>query len=176
MASPARAEIPEILKPAEGRAFWAAFSLGPAVNMYGVASQFKLSQTFGWHFGGEATGPAIALDLSEAFGSGFVTIDVAPRFVWDIHIIKTLGLYLSPGAGLGFSYSTWGSCVTTAGGGSWCPNQNWTAFHFTVAFDGKMIIGNRWLVIFRPMGIDGYVHPNGWALRYSIMFGGGAVF
>jgi hypothetical protein len=175
-ASPARAEIPEILREAEGRAFWAALSLGPALGMYGITSQFKLSQTFGWHFTGGPTGPAIALDLSEAFGGGYVTIDVAPRFVWDIHIIKGLGLYLSPSAGLGFSYSTWGSCVTTAGGGNWCPNQSWTAFHFTMAFDAKLILANRWLVMFRPMGLDGYVHPNGWAMRYSILFAGGAIF
>ena len=175
-ASPARAEFPELLREAEGRAFWANLSLGAAVGMYGVTSQFKLAQTFGWHFSGKPFGPALALDLAEAFGGGYVTIDVAPRFVWDILIIPGLGLYLSPSAGMGFSYSTWGNCVTTVGGGQWCPEQSWTAFHYKVAFDGKLILGNRWLVIFRPLGLDGYVHGNGSAMRYYIMFGGGAVF
>lgn len=58
IASPARAEFPELLREAEGRAFWASLAMGPSVGVYNVSSQFKLIQTFGWHFGGGPTGPA----------------------------------------------------------------------------------------------------------------------
>ena len=174
--APAGAEYPELLREAEGRPFWASLAMGPSVGMYGVGTQFKLTQTFGWHFGGGPTGPALAFDLSESFGGGFFTIDVAPRFVWDIRIIEGLGLYLSPSGGLGFSYSTFGDCKTVAGGGQICGYGNWIAFHFVAAFDGKLILDNRWLVFFRPLGLDFYAHANGTAMRYSLMIGGGAIF
>ncbi len=172
----ASAEIPEILGEAEGRAFWASLAMGPAIGMYGVGTQFKLIQTFGWHFSGGATGPALAFDISEAFAGGYFTLDMVPRFVWDIHIIEDLGLYLSPSGGLGFSYSTFGACKTTTGGGVICPYSSWVAFHATMAFDGKLILQNRWLVFFRPLGLDFYAHGNGTAMRFSVMFGGGAIF
>ncbi len=174
-SAPARAEFPELLKEADGRAFWASLAMGPAIGMYGVGTQFKLIETFGWHFKGGATGPAMALDLSEAFGGGFFTLDITPRFVWDIRIIEGLGFYLSPSGGLGFSYSTYGDCRTVAGGGSICGYGNWTGLHITAALDGKLILGNRWLVFFRPVRLDFYYH-GGTAMRYSLMFGGGAIF
>lgn len=167
-------DVPEILQPGQ-RAFWGAMYLGPAIGANASFTQFKLIQTFGWHFFGESYGPAIAVELQESFGGGGVAIEVLPKFVWDFQIIKNLGLYLSPGVGVGVAHITAGYL----GGG-------FTAATIQFTFDGKLTLlassdsAVAWEVFFRPFSLDimaGRAGPFSYtAVRLDLLFGGGVIF
>ena len=175
-SEPARAQIPPMLRSGT-HPMWASMSMGPAINVKDSATQFKLIQTFGYHFQGNAAGPALAFDLQEAFGNGFTTIELGPKFVWDFPIVQSLGLYLSPSAMLGYAWAgTGGSCYTyygqefcTGGGGG-------SAFDMQFGFEGKLIIGDRGLVFFRPFTLDVGIFDGVTMIRYDLMFGGGVTF
>jgi hypothetical protein len=173
-ASSALAEVPPLLQQGT-RPMWATLGLGGAFNLRGGGGHaFKLIETFGYHFSGNGTGPAIGGDLQEAFGEGgFYNITIGPKFVWDFAIVQNLALFLSPSALLGYSYAgvgevcNFGQCV--GGGGS-------HAFAMQFAFDAKLILGNRWLVFFRPFGLGFDINGDGTGIHWDMMFGGGATF
>jgi hypothetical protein len=167
-ALPAHA-IPPILRPGT-RPMWASGAFGPAIKLSDSLGQFKLTQTFGYHFSGTAKGPAVAIDLQESFGSHFTTFELVPNFVWDIAIIDGLGLYLSPSAGLGFVHT----------GASGYSGQNGVTLQF--GFAAKLILGDRGMVFFRPINIDILMGDAGvgagWhtGARWDMLWGGGVIF
>jgi len=156
---------------------WASMAFGPAVNIKRSRSQFKLIQTFGYHFSGNASGPAIAIDLQESFGDHWTSLAIVPKFVWDIRIIPGLGFYISPFAGLGYA-GAWADCPAHVRD---CWDIHGITFQFGV--QGKLILGDRGLVFFQPLAFD----VSGgtcdeplcdWdtAARWDMMFGGGVIF
>jgi hypothetical protein len=155
------AEIPPVLRSGS-HPMWASLSMGGAINLEGGGSGFKLIETFGIHFtpnfGGPAAGPALALDIQETFGFGSVAIEVGPKFCWDIPIVQGLGLYLSPSLMLGFAH--WGG---------------WNGATIQIGFEGKLILGDRGLVFFRPISFDILAGGNTTA-NYDLIFGGGVIF
>lgn len=163
----AAAEPPALLR-AGTRALFASLAFGPAVQLEHTPTQFKLAQTFGYHFTGRSDGEAIAIDVQESFGESFVGIDILPRFVWDIQVMNEVGFYLTPSAGMGVAF--------------WIPEKGDVipGLTFQLAFDIKLILADRWIVFFRPVGLD--VHPmtsnDQWdtGVRYELMLGGGATF
>jgi hypothetical protein len=180
MESMSRAEIPPLLRPGT-HPMWASLAMGGGLGVSwssggysggaGGASQFKLIEQFGYHlssnFGGPAAGPAIAIDLQESFGGDTSTvIEILPRFVWDIPIIQNLGLYLSPSLGIGYARIFGGDGVNAA--------------TIQLDFEGKLILGDRGFVFFRPFGLDimaSSVNGNSYTLvRWDLMFGGGVIF
>lgn len=189
-ASIARAEIPNIMR--EGtHGMWAAGTMGVLAgirdakfNYQGITvrsdapTQFGLFQTFGYHFSGKPTGPAIAIDLQEGLGGDSDSVDIeiafalVPKFVWDFRIIPGLGLYLSPMGGLGF--------MTVALDCNNC--DNWNGFTFQFGFEGKLILADRGMVFFRPFHLEfdimkvPSVDEWGTYVRYGLLFGGGAIF
>lgn len=163
--------IPPILRSGS-RPMWASLSLGPAIKISKSTTQFKMTQTFGYHFTGTAKGPAIAVDLQESFGDDLIVFGIVPRFVWDIQIVDGLGLYLSPSAGFGFAHAS----VDCPAGWN-CASAN--GFTLQFAFEGKLVLGDRGLVFFRPMGFDIMGLANGdmeVGARYELFFGGGVIF
>jgi hypothetical protein len=157
--------IPPILRPGT-HPLWFGFGFGPAINIDKFATQFKLSQTLGYHFSGDASGPAIALDIQESFGEGITALELGPRFVWDIPIVNGLGFYLSPSGMFGFAH---------AGGGGSSAN----GFTLQFSFDGKLLLADRGFVFFRPFSLDIVGLGNGSfevGLRYDMLFGGGVMF
>lgn len=160
----AHAQVPQILAPPQGRPFTAWGALGGAIglNNWG-GSAFALEQGFGWHFTGRFDGPAIGIGIQEAFGGGATNLRVGPRFFWDIQPSSTLALLLSPYAQLGLAYIT--------GGGN-----GLAAFDLQFGFDGKLVLGQRGWVFFRPMAFDIAIRSEGTAAAYLLMFGGGAIF
>lgn len=169
---------------------WVALSLGPLLDVrdpeYGgfegdAPNQFGLRQTFGVHFSGRAEGPAVAIDLQESFGDDFFVFALVPKFVYDIPLVRGLGLYLSPMAGLGYMMAD-PDCTCPFG---WdcgvCDSYHGLTLQF--GFEGKLIIGDRGLVFFRPFDleidmlyIDDPVDEFGTTVRYGILFGGGVIF
>lgn len=157
------AAVPPILR--EGtHPFWFGFGMGPAIALVNSPNQYLLTQTFGYHFMGDASGPAIAVDVQEhVFGNLFV-FQLGGRFVWDIRIVPNLGFYLSPSVGLGYTFSS-------------APNHGLT---IPFAFKAKLILGNRGFVFFQPFCMDlmTFFRPQNEyvALQYDILFGGGVIF
>jgi hypothetical protein len=164
--------IPEVLR--EGtHPMWASLSFGPAVKLHDIPTQFKLIQTFGYHFLGGADGPAIAIDLQEAFGDHFTSIELLPKFVWDFRIVPGLGLYLSPSFGFGFAAFVFDEDIPGR-------DDSFKGMTLQFAFEAKLILADRGLVFFRPVGVDilPMSYHDNWetGARWDLMFGGGAIF
>lgn len=163
--------IPPVLRSSTNP-MWAAFKFGPAVDLKDAPTQFKLVQTFGYHFQGTGSGPAIAIDLQEGFGDHWTTFMIVPRFVYDIPIVSGLGLYLSPSGGFGFALGS-ADC-----GDYDCDMAKGLTLQF--AFEGKLSLADRALVFFRPFCIE--ITPWSWrdewttSVRYELLFGGGVTF
>ena len=96
---------PALLAPGT-HPMWASLALGPAISVKDSGTQFKLIETFGYHLMGSAAGPAIAFDMQEGFGNSFTSIELGPKFLWDIQPVHNLGLYLAPSLMIGYLYHT----------------------------------------------------------------------
>ena len=147
------------------RQMFATFGFGPSIGIDPSGTQFKIAQEFGYHFQG-ASGPAIGASLEEAFGSGLFRFQIGPKFWWDFQPSPTLGLYLAPHAKLGYG-------LLSATG--------WTghAFNFQFGFEGRLVLGDRGMIFFRPLTIDllfGDWGGQSVAAVYDLMFGGGVTF
>ena len=161
--------IPPILRRGTRR-MWAGGSFGPGISMgAGAITQFKLTETFGFHFRRSADGPALAFDLSESFGHGVTLLQITPRFVWDIPIVDGLGFYISPYGGLGFSHLF----GTAKYGGV---SSGYSAFEICFGVKGKLILGDRGYVFMQPIGIDILIRGEGATARWDFLFGGGVTF
>ena len=144
---------------------WFAFGIGPAIALLHSPDQLLLTQTFGHHFTGDASGPAIAVDLQEHVAGGMFVFQTGPRFVYDIQVIRGVGFYLCPSVGFEYTFSTGG------------PHHG---FSVPFIFKGKLVLGNRGLIFFQPVGIDlmALFRPdnNYTAMQYDLLFGGGVIF
>jgi hypothetical protein len=170
-ASVAEAAIPPILRRPTGKPMWFMGSIGPAFWLEGGGTAGKLPLQFGYHFTGHAWGPAIAVDLVPIFWGGSFGrstggggIEVLPKFVWDIPIVDGLGLFLSPSIGAGFAYLGSGYYSSGTAGAT-----------VQIAFEGKLVLGGRGFVSFRPIGVDILISGGATAL-WDFMFGGGVLF
>ncbi len=155
---------PPLLRPGT-RGMWASLGLGPAAELDKYSTQFKLTQTFGYHFSGSASGPALALELQESFGKGVLFLEVGPKFVWDIQLIDGIGFYLSPSAMAGFTHATNGGSLS--------------GFTLQLGVEGKLVLGDRGMVFFRPICVDilGLSHSGiQVGARWDLIFGGGVTF
>ena len=160
-ASEARAQ--DIIAPGT-RPMWAALALGPAIGVVDFpVTQFKLEQEFGYHFSGDSSGPAIGANIGESFGSGFVVVQPGAKFWWDIQIVDDMAIYVSPNAKIGYG--------GYFGGGGSAHTFNWE-----IAAEGKVVLGDRGLVFFRPFALDMFAGDGGFVMRYDLMFGGGVTF
>ena len=82
----------------------------------------------------------------------------------NIQIVKSLALYISPSVGFGFTAT------------------NFDRAGLTIPFSvkGKLIIQDRWLVFFQPLGFD--IMPlfgnnnSQVSVQYEMLFGGGITF
>jgi hypothetical protein len=181
--------------------FWASFGFGPAAGIadgeadfeyngrviardanINAPTQIKLVETFGYHFFGNAEGPALALELQESFGDDAFTFQVGPKFLWDFRLVNGLGLYLAPTLLLGYMHVS--------------PTEDLPAgldvaangLSIRIGLEVKLILADRALLFFRPINLDintfdttisyGSSSASGWAtiLRWDMIFGGGVIF
>ncbi len=153
------------------RPFWVGFGVGPALALANCSTQLLMTQTFGYHFSGDASGPAIAVDLQEHIAGGWFILQFNPRFVWDINIIYGLGLYLTPSIGFGYT-------VGIRRGED--PLGNDHGLTIPIAFKIKQVLGNRGFIFFQPFSLDmmALFRPgvSYFAMQYDLLFGGGIIF
>lgn len=157
----ARADAPEALRPGTNPWFFDA-GFGWANNLEDLGGQFKLVQEIGYHFSGNASGPAIGAAISESMGNGFFTFAAGFKFWWDIQIVQDLGLYVSPFAVAGFAVAT--QSGFTSG-----------FFNFQGGAQVKLIINDTWNVFVRPLAFD-FFAGDFFAVRYDFIAGGVITF
>jgi hypothetical protein len=162
-------DAPELLRAGSHPMFVEA-GLGPSIFMgasgnggsaEGGFTQFKLWQEFGYHFSGTASGPAIGVNVEEAFVQSF-RFQPGVKAWWDIPV-GDFGLYLTPSAKLGYS-------GTFVEGGA--------AHHFNIhaGFRGKLLLGDTGSVFFQPIGVDMLAGDMGFGAFWDLMLGGGFIF
>lgn len=183
IAAAPRAEAfpPMLREPTPPKPWFAAFHYGGALGArYPTAcsgpacntpnwSQFKIALEGGVHFGRRNDGPAVAfLSFQAGFGNDYKTLELGPRFFWDIQLVKGMGLYLSPGAMIGYA--------------GWFPSagSNESGISFQVSLDGKLFFADRVYVLFRPFALDFMGMNVGGSmslfLRYDFLLGVGMPF
>lgn len=174
----AKAEIPPILRPGT-HPWFASLSLGVAGKLKDLMTQFKLVEAIGYHFSGNAGGPAIALEIQESLsdeggGTAYV-IEIGPKFQWDIPIIQNLGFYLTPSILIGYGRAGWSR-------GGYGADYGGNGFTLQLGFEGRLILADRWLVFMRPLTIDvsgGKGCDNcefDTFVRWDFLVGGGVIF
>ena len=160
--------------PAKVRQWFATAGLGPAIELMNLDSQLKLEVSFGCHLLRRDSGPAIALDVQVGVTGGFVSIELGPRFLWDIPIVPAYGLFLTPTVLVGFSHLTAPTCSTKTG----CPYAA-SGLTAQLGIEARMLLVNRVIVYLRPLTLD--IVPvaeesRAFGLRYDLMAGAGVVF
>ncbi len=153
--------------------FLVSLSLGPAMELHEVPSQFKLAAGFGYHFSGSSTGPALGGEIQLGFVD-FVSVVIGARFSWDLLLAgpHELGFILSPRALLGFAHLG-ELCV-----GRFCGVAR-NGLSLQLGVEGRLLLARRFYVSFQPIGIDLLITANGdtsAGLRYDLMLGGGMIF
>ena len=142
--------------------------LGNTVKMVSVTNgggAIKLSQEFGAHFSGYAAGPAAGVVVQqELLGYGYFGLTVAPKFTWDIQVLKDIGLYVSPNVAIGYHRSRWQGHPAFTGGDI----QGGVAL--------KLALGDRGLVYTQLPHFDFVFGPGYSMVRYDFILGVGLSF
>jgi len=151
------------------RPFYVGGGAGAAIELDTYPSQAMLVQEFGWHFLGTTDGPFIALSLAESFGSDVFTFQIAPRFGYDISLLRgpDIGVLLAPSVAPGFVVAAV-SANTPYGRVSGSD----AAFDLQVAAEVKLLLVDDQLeIFFRPVSFDLFVDDGGTAARWNVLAG-----
>lgn len=164
----------DVLRPSS-RPMFATFGVGPSIGITGCNNsgcstnasftQFKLTQDFGYHFMGEGEGPALGVNVEEAFGDNVFRLQPGVKLWWDFQPSEDLGLYVAPTVKLGYG-------LVTATQGSYTAH----AFNWQVGAALRMVLGDRGMVFVRPITLDSFVNDDGIAFSWDIVAGGGLTF
>jgi hypothetical protein len=171
MAAEAQA-APQILRPGT-RPWEADFGFGPSFIAYNNYHhydhsywhdrrgdfQFKMMQQIGYHFSGDASGPAIGLVVEEGFVRTF-RFEVGAKFWWDIQLVDDMAIYLYPEGKVGFAAWT---------------NPLEPFFNTQVGVGAKVILDDRWVVFLRPIAPTFYIGQS-FVFAWEVMLGGGVTF
>ena len=167
VSSPAKAEIPEILRPGQEPAFFLG-GIGPsfyAIDRRGGGfTRFKLTQDIGYLFSGRVEGPAIGGHVSESFGDGGFLLQPAFKFWWDIPVVDNLGVTVAPTAKVGYALAvSSGNAAHAANWGFGC--------------EGRLVLKGKAMVFIRPISLDMFfADPGGFFVNYDVIAGGGLIF
>lgn len=160
-AGPASAQATE-------RPFFVGGGAGAALELDRYPTQFKIVEEIGWHFLGTTDGPFVALLLGQSFGNDLFTFQAAPRFGWDISLVRgDVGVMLAPSVAVGVALAH--VAVNTAFGRA---SGTEAFFDLQGALELRLLLLDEQLgVFFRPLVIDVLVHENGAAVRYDALAG-----
>lgn len=166
-----------VLRPSSHATF-AGFGIGPSFGLTGCneagcssagnVSQLKLAQEIGYHVSGHGEGFAIGASMEEAFGDNLVRLQPGVKLWWDIQPSNDLALYIAPTLKLGYAFFS----VDAGPFGSATDH----AFNAQVGVEGRLVLGDRGMVFFRPFTLDTFTNDSGVLLTYDIMFGGAVTF
>ncbi|MEM1033511.1 MAG: hypothetical protein AAGN82_24465 [Myxococcota bacterium] len=158
--------IPDILRPGTKPWFFTG-ALGP--SFYGIdrgtRSEGKLALDFGYHLDGAFEGPSLGGSFELTFGD-FVGVNPAFRFMWDIVVHEPLGVTIAPFAKAGYF-------------GIFDDGNSGHALNVGFGAEGRMVLDDVGLVLFRPIQLDNYVGDlfgDAFTLGYTLLFGGGVIW
>lgn len=165
------------LRPSS-RATFAAFGIGPSFGLTGCNdqgcsdasnfTQIKLAQEIGYHVSGNGKGFAIGGSLEEAFGDNLLRFQPGVKMWWDIQPSADLALYIAPSLKAGYALFH----VDVNGLGSDTDH----AFNAQVGVAGRLVLGDRGMVFFRPFTLDTFFTENAVLITYDVMVGGAVTF
>lgn len=137
-------------------------AFGPSYRLKNIANQFKFAQIYGYRLSERGHGPYIGVALEESFGNGTLSIQVFPRFGWDIRPFSSVAFYLSPYIGLGYGYVSGGV------------DDHYFGFQF--GFEPKMVFDKRYVLFARAYSSDFFIRASDYGVRYDLLFGAGLTF
>lgn len=179
LAEDVQAQSPDngVLRPSS-RPTYAAFGIGPSFGLTACGesgcgdatalTQVKLAQEIGWHVSGDGEGFALGASVEEAFGDNIFRFQPGFKMWWDIQPSQKLALYIAPTLKVGYA-------LFSADAG---PLGSATdhAFNAQVGVAGRLVLGDRGMLFFRPITIDTFTTEDGVLLTYDVMIGGGVTF
>lgn len=166
ICAPGEAQAQNIVRSGT-RPGWLGLGVGPSIGIVNSPVSAHINPQFGYHFGGNTSGPAIVVDLNMYVTGGFFALTATPRFQYDIQPIGGVGFLVGPYIGFGPGFAT-------AGGAA--------SFLMEIPFgvDLKLVLGDRGLIWFRPVGFSVPIAISsagaGAGFAYDIQFGGGFTF
>ena len=175
-SKPAAKGSPEDLLRPSTRGMLVSAALGPAIELKGLPTQFKVEAAFAYHFSKGPTGLALGGVFGLAFGNQLTTIEVGARVWWDFQPLAAYGFYLGPFVQVGWRFFTDHRCYAGIGGAMLCGQSTSDSF-FGVALgvDARLLFSDRWFLLFRPAGFT-LDFGSETASRYELVFGGGVTF
>lgn len=150
------------------RPFYVGGGAGVALELDRYPTQGMLVEQIGWHFLSTTDGPFVELSLAESFGNDIFTFQAAPRFGWDIAVLRgaDVGVLLAPSVAAGIVYAqvTVNTPFGTARGSD-------AAFDLQGAFDVKLLLLDEQLeIFFRPVAVDVFIDSDV-ASRWNVLAG-----
>ncbi|MCB9701581.1 MAG: hypothetical protein H6711_06810 [Myxococcales bacterium] len=154
-----------------GQCYQGSYYIGPLFDdplfrgAWGCGGAFKVSQEIGVHFSGRARGPALGLlAQEELLGRGYFGLVLAPKFSWDIQVVKGLGFYISPNVALGYHLAAW---------------RGYRGIHgadIQAGVTSKLVVNDRLLIWAAIPHFDVVLGPRYLIPRYDLMVGAGVTF
>jgi hypothetical protein len=133
----------------------------------GVFYRGKLALDYGYHFSGDGEGAAIGVTIEQSFDSNFYVFNPGFKFWYDI-MIADMAIYVAPFFKAGYAFGACDGCGT-----------NDHAFNLALGAEGRVVLDDRWMVLFRPIQLDSYFgdfFDQVFVLNYDILIGGGLTF
>jgi hypothetical protein len=153
----------------------------------GYGGAFKMHQEFMFHLTGKWHGPALGILTQQEFAGGYFGFNIAPRFTYDIQVVKGLALLVSPHVSLGYHLSHWNYYYWNNYYGYGGANYHAVDLQFGVAV--KLMLAQRWLVWVQTPSFDLHMGPGSYycgpgvpgcgayvAARFDFLVGGGVAF
>lgn len=164
----------DLLRPST-RGMLVSVGLGPAVELKGLPTQFKLEAAFAYHFSKGPTGLALGGVFGVAFGNQLTTIELGARVWWDFQPLAAYGLYIGPFAQAGWRFFSDHRCLVTVGGVACGDSTSDSYFGVALGVDARLLFSDRWFLLFRPAAFT-LDFAGETASRYELVFGGGVTF
>ncbi len=144
--------------------FFVDLAAGGGIEIDNWPTQLRVEEDFGWHFTKRPRGFFIALAFSQSFLNGAYLFTFAPRWGFDIVVLRSrkVDLVLTPS----------GTVPGFAVGGYTAPgNDPLPFFHMSYDFDIKLLFGRGVFgIFFRPVGFEIGIRDYAF-VRYDPMFG-----
>lgn len=175
-SKPAAKGSPEDLLRPSTRGMLVSLGLGPAIELKGLPTQFKLEAAFAYHFSKGPTGLALGGVFGVAFGAQLTTIELGARVWWDFQPLAAYGFYVGPFVQAGWRFFTDHRCYAGVSGALLCGQSNSDSyFGVALGVDARLLFDDRWFLLFRPAGFTlDFGSETG--SRYELVFGGGVTF
>lgn len=179
-ASDARADDADEWVPPSTRRMWYAAGFGGDLGVSACryltgCSHFQFVNEVGYHLSAKGDGPAIGGLLIVGGARNTFRLSPQAKFWWDIPVFSRHGFFLTPGVSAGYDLVQSRIWV----GDIFGIHDEWASNHALVVqgtFAGRVVLKNRALLYFQPLGINMRFGGGGVGLGATALLGGGFTF